>query len=148
MVKKISYLILVTGLVFLSCNRTTSTTEKEEVFVSSSDEVSDNSDPSNITETEPFRNQPNEFCTIIRKLEVEYYAPGKKLDEHTSYPDKYCLLDVCLENITNNALIINLGDSTEIANANYAIIKIFESEEETRAYESKFGIKDVLYVNE
>ena len=147
MVKTFSLLSLLISLVFISCNRNTSDSENEEETISNNNVILDNSDPSNITESEPFRNQPNEFCTIIRKLEVEYYAPGKKLDENKSYPDKYCLLDVCLDNINNDALIINLGDSTEIANATYAIIKVFESEEETRSYEQKYAIKDVVYTN-
>lgn len=147
MVKFFSCVLLLSGFVFFSCNRTISKTEKEEEEYSSGDFL-DNSDPSNITESEPFRNQPNEFCTIIRKMEVELYAPEKKLDENKSYPKKYCLLDVCLDKITNDGLIINLGDSTQTANATYAIIKIFETVEETRAYENKFAIKDVLYEEE
>ncbi len=148
MTKTFLLLILLLNFIFFSCNRTNSNAKSDEEYSTNNDDISDNSDPSNITVSEPFRNQPNEFCTIIRKLEVEYYSPGKKLEENRSYPKKYCLLDVCLENITNDALIINLGDSTETANANYAIIKIFESEEETREYENKFAIKDVLYENE
>jgi len=145
MVKTYSLLMLLLCFVFFSCNRNTPNNEKEEEYSSNNNEILDNFDPSNITESEPFRNQPNEFCSIIRKLEVEYYAPGKKLEENKLYPDKYCLLDVCLVNINNDALIINLGDSTEIANATYAIIKIFETEEETRSYEIKYAIKDVVY---
>ena len=40
---------------------------------------------------------------------------------------KYCLLDVCITKIDNKGLIINLGDSTQTANAAFALIKIFES---------------------
>lgn len=145
MVKTFSLLTLLITLSIIGCNRNTADSDTEEEIQSDNNEMLDNSDPSNITASEPFRNQPNEFCTIIRKLEAEYYAPGKKLDENKSYPEKYCLLDVCLDNITNDALIIDLGDSTSTANANYAIIKIFESEEETKEYERKFGIKDVVY---
>lgn len=143
--KSLGTIAILLTIVFYSCDRNTSNQKTETDYESKTGNSFTNSDPSNITTEEPFKNQPNEFCTIIRKLEVELYAPEKKLDENISYPKKYCLLDVCLDHIDNDALIVDLGDSTQTANATYALIKVFETFEETKAYEIKYGIKDVVY---
>lgn len=98
-----------------------------------------------ITPEEPFKNQPNEFCTVIRKLAISYYAPNKQVEDATAFPAKYCLLDICLEKIDPNAMIINLGDDDEVVTTSFELIKIFESELEAKGYAEKYKIIDVKW---
>ncbi len=140
----LSLCLLITILLF-SCNRNTGKEPKEEeVAIKTDPSNTTNADPNNITAEEPFKNQPNEFCTIIRKLDVSNYAPDLKIDENKIYPKKYCLLDVCLEHITNSGLIINLGENNENAWATFAVIKVFESENDMLSYSEKYKVRDIL----
>src|SRR5262245_57838480 len=67
-------------------------------------------DATSITPEDPFRNQPNDLCTIIRKLDISYYSPQTVTDDPSSFPEKYCLLDICLETIDPNGTTINIGE--------------------------------------
>ena len=139
------FLVLCGLLVIIySCNRKTADSNSEDNSVSSGN----NYDAANITYEDPFKNQPTEFCTVIRKLTVNYYEPERNLEDINAYPKKYCLLDVCIDKIDNQILVINLGDSIQSANAIFSLIKVFDSYEETKAYEIKYGIKDVVYEEE
>ncbi len=134
-------LLSVFVLTIYGCNRSPSKPNSDNAPIS----VGNNNDPQNITYDDPFKNQPTEFCTVIRKLEVNYYDPEKNAEDLSEYPKKYCLLDVCIDNIDNSGLVINLGDSLQIANAVFSLIKVFESYEEAKAYELKYGIIDAFY---
>ena len=98
-----------------------------------------------ITPEEPFKNQPNEFCTVIRKLDISYYAPSKQVEDVTQFPTKYCLLDVCLEKINPNGMVINLGDDNEVVTTSFELIKVFESELEAKGYAANYKIIDVKW---
>ncbi len=98
-----------------------------------------------ITPEEPFKNQPNEFCTVIRKLDISYYAPNKQVEDVTAFPSKYCLLDVCLETINPNGMVINLGDDNEVVTTSFELIKVFESELEAKGYAAQYKIIDVKW---
>jgi hypothetical protein len=137
----ILFLTAATLILFLSCNRKTSEKNSDENSVISGN----NYDDGNINYEDPFKNQSNEFCTVIRKLEVSYYDPDKDVEDITTYPKKYCLLDVCIDKIDNEDMIINLGDTIQTAYAVFSLIKVFDNYEEAKAYEIRYGIKDVLY---
>lgn len=133
-ISKYVFLFLISGLFYnSSCNRQTNSKEEPNNMIR---EIIPE-----ITTEEPFKNQPNELCTIIRKLNSEIYAP----EEQTTLPPKYCLLDICLENNANSNGVINIGDSTEQVNTYFQLIKIFNTEEEMLNYVSEHGIKDVVY---
>lgn len=126
------------------CNRKTS---QENGSVQGGEDMAayNNADTGNITAEDPFRNQPNPFCTVIRKLDINHYRPGQTVDDPTDYPEKYCLLDVCLDHISNPSLVISLGDSSERVSVNYSLIKIFENTDSVRRYVAKYHIVDVVY---
>lgn len=88
-----------------------------------------------ITEDEPFKNQPNDFCTVIRQL------PAFELGDSI---DRYCLLDICLDDDEQSLLTIDLGDSEESITANYTLAKVFLTAEEAMQYAHQYGIKDVV----
>ncbi len=123
-----------------ACNQKSAENSSSESAI-----ITNNENPKNITPEYPFKNQPNEFCTIIRKLDISYYEPKKEIENISDHPKKYCLLDVCLDEVTYNGLVINLGDSTETVTVNYSLIKVFETEDEAKNYADKYGIKDVVY---
>ncbi len=123
-----------------ACNQKSAENTNNESVVSTNNE-----NPKNITPEVPFKNQPNEFCTVIRKLDISYYEPKKEIENVSGHPKKYCLLDVCLDEISNNGLIINLGDSMETVTVNYSLIKVFETVDEAKTYADKYGIKDIVY---
>lgn len=138
MKKNTLFTIVALSLLFYnsSCNRNTSGNE-EKTTAHEQKKI----EPE-ITPDDPFRNQPNNFCTIIRKLEVTYYDPAIQTDDPSSYPQKYCLLDVCLDDPDNSSGILNIGDSIDMMNTYYQLIKVFDSKEEARAYAEKYQIKD------
>ncbi len=143
--KNIAILIL-TGVSFFfvsfSCNRTTTADKNKETENSLRAEHY----YSTTTAENPFEYQPNEFCTVIRKIDVTRYAPEKEISENElrNFPPRYCLLDVCLDNDERSSLVVNLGDSSEQVMATFQIIKVFDTETEARDYASQHGIKDVV----
>lgn len=138
--------LVFTALAFLAvgCNRNTGTDERD-----SSQDVEilqpAITDANLITPEDPFRNQPNEFCTVIRKLDISYYAPEKSVDDVTAFPQKYCLLDVCLDGPSSNGNVVNLGEGNDVVTSSYELIKVFDSYEEAKAYAEKYKIVDVLF---
>ncbi len=138
--------LVFTALAFLGvgCNRNTGTEERD-----SSQDVEilqpAITDANLITPEDPFRNQPNEFCTVIRKLDISYYAPEKSVDDVTVFPQKYCLLDVCLDGPSSNGNVVNLGEGNDVVTSSYELIKVFDSYEEAKAYAEKYKIVDVLF---
>lgn len=98
-----------------------------------------------ITAEEPFKNQPNELCTVIRRLDIGYYDPEKNVEDVTQYPEKYCLLDICLDDESNYSGIVNIGDSIEPVNTIFQLIKVFDTDEEAKAYAEKYQVKDVKF---
>jgi hypothetical protein len=144
---KNSTLIILVVLVCIgaaSCSRKTSTSNGSDT---KSDVYTNNESPLNITESDPFKNQPNELCTVIRKLTIAQYDhdASLKVTDLSAYPEKYCLLDVCLDSISNTDRVINLGDSTESVNSNYALIKVFETVDDAKAYASAHHITDAVF---
>ncbi len=134
-----NFIVLAFCFILLSCNRKTNTdnavvVEKKEII-------------NEITDDDPFKDQPNELCTIIRKLNVTHYDPAKEVDYNnlSSYPEKYCLLDICLEETSNSAGTLNIGDESQPVTVSYQLIKIFNSVEKAQEYASKHQIKDVIY---
>jgi hypothetical protein len=123
-----------------SCNRKTADTGNTEELLTG---VESKQIIPEITADEPYKNQPNELCTVIRKLDISYYDPGKNVDDVSEYPDKYCLLDICLDDGSNYSGIVNIGDSIEPINTIFQLIKVFETDEEAKMYAQKFGIKDM-----
>jgi hypothetical protein len=91
-----------------------------------------------ISAEDPFEGQPNEFCTIIRKL------PASDIGTNT---DQYCLLDVCLDEDETTVLSIDIGDGEEQIIAAYKLIKVFQSAEEAQQYAREYKIVDVLINN-
>jgi hypothetical protein len=91
-----------------------------------------------ISADDPFEGQPNEFCTVIRKL------PASDIG---STSDQYCLLDVCLDDDETTILSIDLGDGEEQIMAAYKLIKVFQSAEEAQQYALKYRIVDVVISN-
>lgn len=98
-----------------------------------------------ITPEEPFKNQPNAFCTVIRKLDISYYAPEQTVEDVSTFPKKYCLLDVCLDGPSSNDNVVNLGEGDDMVTSSYELIKVFDSYAEAKAYAEKFKIVDVLF---
>ncbi|MBK9457479.1 MAG: hypothetical protein IPO24_18820 [Bacteroidetes bacterium] len=139
------FIVLISSLVIISgCGRKTAsdeTTAPESVEI----DQPEINDATLITPEEPFKNQPNEFCTVIRKLDISYYAPNKEVEDVTAYPSKYCLLDVCLEKINPNGMIINLGDENEVVTTSFELIKVFETEAEAKGYAERYKIIDVKW---
>lgn len=138
------YLSIISGLIFLSaCNRNTAKDANVEREVTI--EQPKVMDANLITPEDPFKNQPNEFCTVIRKLDISYYAPNQEVEDISQYPKKYCLLDVCLDGMSSNGNVINLGGEDEIVTSSYELIKVFDSYEEAKAYVEKYKIVDFEY---
>lgn len=135
--------VLVMSSIFFaaSCNRKTADTQPAEETLSG---IESKTIIPEISAEEPFKNQPNELCTVIRKLDIHYYAPEKNVEDASAYPMKYCLLDICLDDESNYSGIVNLGDSVEAINTIYQLIKVFETDEEAKAYALQYGIKDML----
>lgn len=132
-------------MVLASCNRTT-TPEKQGSDAISSEAITPGAiDPTVISAEEPFKNQPSEFCTVIRKLDISFYAPNKSVDDVSAFPKKYCLLDICLEQPGSSGMVVNLGDETEIVTADFELIKVFESSDEAKAYAEKYKIIDAVF---
>lgn len=126
-----------------ACNRNTSSPETATEEVNTEQPKITNVDL--ISPEDPFKNQPNALCTVIRKLDISYYAPEQNVDDITAYPKKYCLLDVCLNGPSSNGNIVNLGGEDEIVTSSYELIKVFNSVDEVKAYVEKFKISDVVY---
>ncbi|MBC8045667.1 MAG: hypothetical protein H7Y00_02630 [Fimbriimonadaceae bacterium] len=135
------FLAVIIAITFLfynsSCNRQTATNEETTSQTETKEMVPE------ITPDDPFKNQPNELCTIIRKLEITYYDPKKSVEDPLQYPQKYCLIDICLDDPDNNSGIVNIGDSIEPINTIFQLVKVFDTEEEARAYSAKYGVKDI-----
>ncbi|HMU70423.1 MAG TPA: hypothetical protein PKC38_10450 [Chitinophagales bacterium] len=131
--------------VFVSCNRTTGKEENNTDEATESTSTSRTKDPNIITVDDPFKNQPNVFCTVIRNLDISYYAPEKTVDDVAAYPKKCCLLDVCLDQPGSSGMVVNLGDDTEIVTADFELIKVFDSADEARAYAEKHQIQDAIF---
>lgn len=133
-------------LVFCTaCNRTTSKEQSREQEGSADINQPIITDASLITPTDPFRNQPNKLCTVIRKLDISYYSPKTEVDDVSKYPKKYCLLDVCLDGQSSNGNIVNLGGEDEMVTSSYELIKVFDSYAETKAYVDQYLIEDVVF---
>ncbi|MEZ5015019.1 MAG: hypothetical protein R2794_12075 [Chitinophagales bacterium] len=138
---KYTAVLLAAGFILcISCNRNTGEKNNTEDMELSSNSL--NEDPMNITAEDPFRNQPNALCTIIRKIGPSLYG-GKDVQA----AEKYCLLDICIDNITNPDLTINLGDASTMVTAYFAVIKIFDSAEEAKQYAADHQIQDVLFTD-
>ena len=129
-------------LLFNSCGRKTSdTNETEEVVI----ETPIIKDTTSITAEDPFKNQPNELCTMIRNLDISYYSPTTVTDDASAFPKKYCLLDICLETVDPGAPTINIGEDGETVSTTFQLIKIFNSYDEAKAYADKYKIGDVKW---
>lgn len=103
---------------------------------SGSDETSDVVDnTATITADDPFKGQPNTFCTVIRRV------PAQEINRDSSM---VCLLDVCLDDEEIPVYSINLGTNDDPVMAYYKLIKVFESPAEAMVYAVEFGIQDVL----
>lgn len=137
-------LISINIIILTGCGRNASNEEPKEL-----DNVQitqpEIKDPTLITPTDPFKNQPNEFCTVIRKLDISYYDAKNQVEDANKFPKKYCLLDVCLENVDPNGFIINLGDDDEVVTTAFELIKVFETTAETKAYVEQYKIVDVKW---
>lgn len=138
------YILLLSVSVLASCGRTTSSSEKEENSTTAEIDITQPiiKDKTLITPEEPFKNQPNEFCTVIRKLDASYYATGQTIEDVNAFPKKYCLLDVCLEIVNPNGMVINLGDDDEVVTTSFELIKVFETEAEAKSYVEQYKIVD------
>jgi hypothetical protein len=138
---------LLSAFFVAACGRKTNEQGNEENTTGNEVEITQPviKDKTLITPEDPFKNQPNEFCTVIRMLDISYYAPDKTVDDVSAFPKKYCLLDVCLEVTNPNSLSVNLGEGDEVVTTAYELIKVFESEAEAKAYAGKFGIVDVKW---
>ena len=141
--KSISLLILSVSIL-TSCGRNNNSSGKEENVKTDEIEITQPviKDKTLITPEEPFKNQPNEFCTVIRKLDASYYAQGQTIEDVNAFPKKYCLLDVCLEIVNPNGMIINLGDDDEVVTTSFELIKVFETEAEAKNYAEQYKIVD------
>ena len=128
-----------------SCNRTTSKDQNLQADMETETIQPAITDAGLITPAEPFKNQPNKLCTVIRKLDISYYNPKKEVEDVSQYPKKYCLLDVCLDGPSSNGNIVNLGGADEMVTSSYELIKVFNSYEETKSYVEKYLIEDVVY---
>jgi hypothetical protein len=142
MIKYVLPAVFVITVVFYacSCNRKTAKTEAEDT---SARGIHATGITPEISADDPFRNQPNDLCTIIRRLDILYYDPEKNVDDPSAYPEKYCLLDICLDDTSNYSGIVNIGDSIEPINTIFQLVKVFDSEDEARTYAAKYGIKDM-----
>jgi hypothetical protein len=146
--KKTLIVVIVLSAVFIAaCGRKTNEQNNEAITTNNEVEITQPviKDKTLITPEDPFKNQPNEFCTVIRKLDISYYAPEKEVSDVTAYPEKYCLLDVCLEVTNPNSLSVNLGDGDEVVTTAYELIKVFESEGEAKAYAERWKVLDVKW---
>lgn len=141
--KSISILLLSASILF-GCGRNTNSSTNEEKTSTEEIEITQPviKDETLITPEEPFKNQPNEFCTVIRKLDASYYAQGQAIEDVNAFPKKYCLLDVCLEVVNPNGMIINLGDDDEVVTTSFELIKVFETEAEAKSYAEQYKIVD------
>ncbi len=137
--------ILFVLLMGFGCGRKTAEEKETTIDDNTTIEQPDIKDETLITPEEPFKNQPNEFCTVIRKLDISYYAPGKQVEDVNAFPQKYCLLDVCLDKVDPNGMIINLGDDDEVVTTSFELIKIFETENEAKVYAERYKIIDVKW---
>ncbi len=90
---------------------------------------------SKIDATAPFEGQPNNFCTVIRKVAASEL--GKE-------QDCICLLDVCLDEDETPVYSVNLGTAEEPVLAAYKLIKIFDSRQEALSYAAEYQIVDVV----
>jgi len=129
--------------VMISCGRKTSDENTEPVEEITT--INSTSDTTLITAEDPFKNQPNELCTVIRKLNINYYSPETVTSDPDTFPKKYCLLDICLELVDPGAMTLDIGEEGEIVTTTCKVIKVFDSYEATKAYADKFGINDVKY---
>lgn len=141
--KSISILLLSVSIL-IGCGRNTNSSANEEKTSTEEIEITQPviKDETLITPEEPFKNQPNEFCTVIRKLDASYYAQGQAIEDVNAFPKKYCLLDVCLEIVNPNGMIINLGDDDEVVTTSFELIKVFETEAEAKSYVEQYKIID------
>lgn len=135
-------IFLFAGVFCVGCNRNTSTSDPVEESSTIQPAITD---AELITPEAPFKNQPNEFCTVIRKLDISYYDPKKEVEDISVYPKKYCLLDVCLDAPSSNGNIINLGDEGDMITSSYELIYVFNTVEEAKQYAEKHNIIDVLF---
>ncbi|MFN3939030.1 MAG: hypothetical protein ACK4IY_00495 [Chitinophagales bacterium] len=136
----ISFLFISTG-----CNRPTKNDRQAAMPTEKKAEITQEV-TARISADNPFENQPNAFCTVIRKLDVMQYAPGTSEEELNAapHPPKYCLLDVCLDADETSIHILNLGDDTEPIMSAYKVICIFPSVDSAIAYAKKYQIIDVV----
>ena len=142
--------IFFSATILAACNRKTTAdhgTKTENDTAVARDVFGNNDSPSNATPDNPFKNQPNAMCTVIRRIDVSLYDPktAHEASDLSQYPPKYCLLDVCLDEITNPDLSVNLGDSTENVNATFHCMKIFNDVQEARNYAMKYNIIDTVF---
>lgn len=129
----------------VSCGRNTGTATRESSVESAKPDLSDTS---LITPEQPFKNQPNEFCTVVRKLDASYYARDKNIEDPSAYPKKYCLIDVCLEHVSMDDMTIDLGEDGESVTTVFKLIKVFDSYEEAKAYVEQYKIVDYKFEEE
>lgn len=141
-VKKIFFGLLILSTV-VSCGRKTS--DGPDVNGEPEIILSEATDTTSITAEDPFRNQPNELCTIIRKLDVSYYSPKTVVEDISQYPKKYCLLDICLDKVDNADMTISLGEEGETVTTTFELIRIFEDEASAKIYAEKYKISDVKW---
>lgn len=141
----LSVIALCAIVIFSGCNRNTGNDSRVDENVPVETIQPTIVDAQLITPEDPFKNQPNKFCTVIRKLDISYYAPNQEVEDVLKYPKKYCLLDVCLDGPSSNDNVVNLGEADEIVTSSYELIKVFNSLEETKAYVKQYAIEDVLY---
>lgn len=147
MMYRTAILICLIGLTF-SCNRPTQQEPNSE-SVTEEKIIISNDVQARITADAPFENQPNEFCTVIRKLEVSQYAPNLSEEELNAspHPPKYCLLDVCLDADETSVHQLNLGDETEQIMSAYKVISIFPDADSARNYTLRYKIVDAVIDN-
>ena len=140
--KSKNLIYIITVLLLASCGRNRSdSSETEEPEI----ENPIIKDTTSITAEDPFRNQPNELCTMIRKLDISYYSPTTVTDAASAFPKKYCLLDICLETVDPAAMTINIGEDGETVSTTFQLIKIFNSYDDAKAYADEFKIQDVKW---
>jgi len=122
-------LILAILSISASCNKNGSSGE------SANNENNIENNRAKITADNPFEGQPNEFCTVIRRV------PGQEIGESE---DAYCLIDVCLDEDETTIYSINLGTIEEPVLAAYKLIKVFETPQAALEYAGQFSIVDVV----
>ncbi len=139
-------ILFLIGLCLCACNRPTASERKSEIPEEKKVIIS-NEINARITADNPFENQPNTFCTIIRRLEVSQYAPNLSEEELNAspHPPKYCLLDICLDADETSVHMINLGDTAEQIMTAYKVIALFPTPDSAKNYAARYNIIDVVF---